>query len=219
MGNLLGKKKKGGEVTSQDRAVLHLKTQRDKLRQYQKKIETVLEKEKEMAKKFLGEGRRDKAMFLLRKKKYQENLLAKTDAQMMNLEEMVNSIEFAKVEQDVLEGLKSGNDVLKEIQGEMSIDEIDRIMDDTREAIAYQNEIDEALSGKLTDEDDEAILKELDELIELENAGKELDVEQKLPDVPSTEPEKEGEEEEEPQQVEKKQNKKAKDNERELVAA
>ena len=139
-----------------------------------------------MARKLLGEGKRDKAMLLLKKRKYQEQLLSKTDAQMMNLEEMVNSIEFAKVEQDVLKGLQSGNDVLKEIQGEMSIEDVERIMDDTREAIEYQNEIEEALAGKLTDEDDADVLQELEDLIEMQKEGEKLDLEQKLPQVPDS---------------------------------
>lgn len=38
-----------------------------------------------------------------------------------------------------MEGLKQGNDVLKEIHKETSIEAVEKLMDDTAEAIAYQN--------------------------------------------------------------------------------
>lgn len=51
----------------------------------------------------------------------------------------VNAIEFAAMERDVFERLKEGKDMLEEINREMSVDEVDRLMEDTREAIEYQN--------------------------------------------------------------------------------
>jgi len=77
---------------------------------------------------------------------------------------MIDSVEFAQMEQKVFESLKAGNEVLKEIHSQMSIDEIDQLMEDTQEAIAYQKEIEEALSGQLTSEDEDAVLEELEEL-------------------------------------------------------
>eukprot|EP01137_Pigoraptor_chileana_P021699 Opistho-2@85727 len=122
MGGLFShsKRENGGaagknRVTAHDRAVLDLKVQRDKLKQYQKKIQVVLEREIELARQAVREGKKQKAILLLKKKKYQESLLEKTEQQLMNLEEMVNSIEFALVEQKVIEGLKTGNDVLTEL--------------------------------------------------------------------------------------------------------
>lgn len=39
----------------------------------------------------------------------------------------------------MLDGLKNGNAVLKEIHKEMSLEDVERLMDDTADAIAYQN--------------------------------------------------------------------------------
>eukprot|EP00126_Sphaerothecum_destruens_P014906 Sdes_comp8798_c0_seq2m179 len=61
----------------------------------------------------------------------------------------------------------------------MSLEKVERIMDDTREAIEYQNEISEILSGKLTQEDDDAILQELEELVQQETVAS-----LRFPDVP-----------------------------------
>ncbi|XP_040190873.1 charged multivesicular body protein 6-A-like, partial [Rana temporaria] len=128
-----------------------------------------------------------KAKLLLKKKRYQEQLLEKTDNQISNLEKMVEDIEFAQIEMKVIEGLKIGNDCLKKMHEVMSMEEVERIMDETQEGIDYQRQIDELLAGNLTTEDEEAILLELEAITQ-------EDVE--LPDVPTeplpeTTPEKE----------------------------
>ncbi|KAI8645633.1 Snf7-domain-containing protein [Parasitella parasitica] len=167
-------------VTSQDRAVLDLKVQRDKLKRYQKKLNVVIDREVEAAKLAIQQGNKQKALLALKKKKYQIQLLDKTYQQLMNLEELTNSIEFALVEKQVLEGLKCGNDVLKEIHKETSLEAVEKLMDDTADAIAYQKEIDEMLHGLISSEDEEEISKELDDL-------REQEIKSALPKVPDVE--------------------------------
>ncbi|XP_070579880.1 charged multivesicular body protein 6-A-like isoform X2 [Ptychodera flava] len=180
MGNIFGKKKQQSRVTEQDKAVLQLKQQRDQLKQYQKKIHLQLGKERELAKQLLKDGKKEKAKLLVKKKRYQEQLLEKTDKQLDNLEMMVNDIEFAQVEMKVVEGLKVGNECLKKMHQMMSIEDVERIMDETREGIEYQNEIDELLAGSLTQEDEDAVLAELDAITQqTEEEGIQL------PDVPA----------------------------------
>ncbi|KAF0450498.1 Snf7-domain-containing protein [Gigaspora margarita] len=157
---------KTSKITSQDRAILDLKIQRDKLIQYQKKLQVISDKETEIAKKALRNGNKRGALLALKKKKYQEQLLKKTDTQLLNLEELTQSIEFALVEKDVLSGLELGNNILKEIHKEMTIEKVEKLMEDTTDAIAYQNEIEELLSGKITREDEDEILEELRQIEE-----------------------------------------------------
>ncbi|KAG1676720.1 Charged multivesicular body protein 6 [Nymphon striatum] len=171
-----------------------LKQQRDKLKQYQKKIILNLEKEKEVARQLLKNGKKDKALLLLKKKKFQEQMLTKTDSQLDNLETMVHDIEFAQVEMKVLDGLKVGNEALKKMHDVLSVEDVEKIMDETQEGIAKQREIDELISGSFTEEDDASVLEELDKLIadslpEVEKEEEEEEEESvKLPDVPSEEP-------------------------------
>nr|XP_015817628.2 charged multivesicular body protein 6 [Nothobranchius furzeri] len=175
MGNLFGKKKQS-RVTEQDKAVLQLKQQRDKLRQYQKKINLQLEKERSLAKQLLKDGKKEKALLLLKKKRYQDQLLDKTENQISNLERMVQDLEFAQIERKVIDGLKIGNECLKKMHEVMSIEEVERIMDETQDSIEYQRQIDEMLAGSLSQEDEDAVLAELDAITQ-------RDVE--LPEVPS----------------------------------
>lgn len=52
-------------------------------------IQAVLDREQEIAKQQLAAGNKDRAILALRKRKYQESLLAKTDGQLENLEQLV----------------------------------------------------------------------------------------------------------------------------------
>ncbi|XP_076008060.1 charged multivesicular body protein 6 [Genypterus blacodes] len=177
MGNIFGKKKRS-RVTEQDKAVLQLKQQRDKLQQYRKRINLQLEKERVLAKQLLKDGKKEKALLLLKKKRYRDQLLGKTEAQMDNLERMVQDLEFAQIEIKVIEGLKVGNDCLTKMHEVMSIEDVERVMDETQDAIEYQRQIDEMLGGSLSQEDEDAVLAELEALTQ-------GDLE--LPDVPSEE--------------------------------
>ncbi|XP_069511281.1 charged multivesicular body protein 6 [Ambystoma mexicanum] len=163
MGNIFGRKRRS-RVTEQDKAVLQLKQQRDKLKLYQKRIVLQLEKEREVARQLLRDGKKEKAKLLIKKKRYQEQLLDKTENQISNLEQMVQDIEFTQIEMKVIEGLKVGNHCLKKMHEAMSIEDVERIMDETQESIEYQRQIDEMLSGNLTQEDEDAILEELNAL-------------------------------------------------------
>lgn len=120
--------------------------------------------------------------------------MANTDKQLENLEKMASDIEFAQVEVQVIDGLKRGNEALKQMHEILNIDDIERIMDETQEAVEKQREIDAVLgemSANITAEDEEDILAELDSLeAEIEKATPTKDLpntELNLPEVPSEE--------------------------------
>ncbi|KAF7339563.1 hypothetical protein MSAN_02170800 [Mycena sanguinolenta] len=173
------------KITAQDRAILDLKLQRDKLKQYQKKIQVVLDREHAIAKAHLAAGNKDRAVIALRQRKYQQSLLLKTDGQLETLEQLVSTIEFSLVEVSVLHGLKQGNEVLKEIHKEMSIESVEKLMDETQEAREYQREINDLLANNLTADEEDAVQEELRQL-EVEAIGETAAVE--LPSVPTHEP-------------------------------
>ncbi|KAF9270131.1 hypothetical protein L218DRAFT_952324 [Marasmius fiardii PR-910] len=182
------------KITAQDRAILDLKLQRDKVKQYQKQIQSVLDREQAIAKSFLEAGQKDRALTALRRRKYQQSLLAKTDGQLESLEQLVSSIEFSLIEVSVLHGLKQGNEVLKEIHKEMNVESVEKLLEETAEAREYQREIDDMLANNLTLEEEDAVQAELLELqadqlkapVKIpEQEQKETD---KLPSIPTTEP-------------------------------
>ncbi|KAI5651784.1 hypothetical protein NE865_00121 [Phthorimaea operculella] len=169
MGGLFTKHKKPvSRVTEQDKAVLQLKQQRDKLKQYQKKIELSLERDRQLAKRLLAEDKRDKAKLLLRKKKYQEQLLANADSQLDKLEQLTHDLEFTQIEVQV---------PLKKVHEILNVDEVEKILEESREGIEKQREIDELISGQLTAEDEEDIEAELEEILDSQDLN--------LPEVPA----------------------------------
>lgn len=116
-----------------------MKVQRDKLQQYQKKVTVITVREKEIAQECLRRGDKRKALLALRRKKYQETLLANTDKQLEQLEQLVLDVEFARVQKDVMYGLKQGTMVLKQMQKEMGgLEQVEKLLAEGEEAAAYQ---------------------------------------------------------------------------------
>ncbi|ORY64373.1 Snf7-domain-containing protein [Pseudomassariella vexata] len=149
-------------VTAQDKAILDLKLQRDKLHQYQRRITVLTDRETAIAKQMLAQGNKKKALLALRQKKYQESLLFKTDAQLEQLEQLMRNVEFAQIQKDIVFGLQQGTAVLKQIHAEMGgIENVEKLMGETADAIAYQNEISEMLGGRISNQDEDEVEDEL----------------------------------------------------------
>jgi len=160
MGNLLWAKQSKA-VTNHDRAVLHLKIQRDKLQLYQKKLQAIIDRETEIARQLLRENKRDRAKLAIARRKHQENLLAKADQHLENIQDMVDSIEFTTLEVKVVEGLKIGAETLKQLQKEISVDTVEKIMEESAEAIAWHDEVSRILAESLTPEDNSDIEEQI----------------------------------------------------------
>ncbi|KAJ5855804.1 Snf7 [Penicillium soppii] len=167
----MGNASSSPKISSQDRAILDLKNQRDKLHQYQRRITVLTDRETEIAKECLARNDRRRALLALRRKKYQESLLAKTDGQLAQLEALTGQVEFALVQKDVLYGLQQGTQVLQTINREMGgIENVERLMGDSEDARAYQEEVSQMLAGHLTNQDEDEVEDEL-EALRLEAAG------------------------------------------------
>ncbi|EUC41724.1 hypothetical protein COCMIDRAFT_105389 [Bipolaris oryzae ATCC 44560] len=180
----MGNSNSANKISAQDKAILDMKNQRDKLRQYQKRITILTDREKEIAKQCLAKGDTKSAKLALRRKKYQESLLSKTDSQLAQLEVLTSDIEFALVQKDVLYGLQQGTAVLKEIHKEMGgIENVEKLLGENEEARAYQEEVSEMLANKMSNQDEDEVEDEL-EALEAEVNGTKL----VLPDAPEAQP-------------------------------
>ncbi|KAK8196530.1 Vacuolar protein sorting-associated protein 20 [Zalaria obscura] len=177
----MGNSSSAPKISAQDRAILDMKNQRDKLHQYQKRITVITNREKEIAKECLRNGDKQRALLALRKKKYQESLLAKTDQQLAQLEILTSDVEFALVQKDVLFGLQQGTSVLKEIHREMGgLERVEMILGESEEARAYQEEINDALGNKMSNQDEDEVEDEL-EALEAAVSGSKV----RMPDAPN----------------------------------
>lgn len=177
-----------------------MKNQRDKLHQYQKRITVITDRERAVAKECLARGDKPKALLALRRRKFQESLLAKTDAQLETLEQLTANVEFSLVQKDVVFGLGQGTKVLKQIQGEMGgLDNVEKLMGENEEARLFQREVSEMLAGQMSRDDEEEVDEELEKMERaiktpevqrdrLEEVDDATGVEEELPQVPEQEP-------------------------------
>lgn len=140
-----------------------MKNQRDKLHQYQKRITIITSRETAIARECLVRGDKPKALLALRRKKFQESLLARSDKEIETLEQLTSDVEFASVQKDILYGLQQGTSVLKQIHAEIGgIDHVEKLMENNAEARAYQEEVSEMLRGQMTNQDEDEVEDELE---------------------------------------------------------
>ncbi|KAK9818781.1 hypothetical protein WJX74_006989 [Apatococcus lobatus] len=182
MGNIFSSKhKKGREITEEDRAVLSLKTQRRKLTAERTRVEGIIDRELQIARQLIAQKKRDRALLFLKRKKIQEQQVERLDAWLINVEQLLANIETAKRQNRLFDALKQGQVALKELQQEVKIEDVERLMDDTAEAKAYQDEVAQLMGQTLTPEQDQAALAELESL---EDATIQQEVDEQLPSVP-----------------------------------
>lgn len=103
----------------------------------------------------------------------------------------MSNIEFAQVQTAVVEGLKQGNAVLKQMHRQMDLASVEKLMEETAEAQAYQREIDETIQTQMSREDQEEVDREMERL-EREVTGVKQQQESEpvptMPQAPTTEP-------------------------------
>eukprot|EP01147_Barroeca_monosierra_P006611 gene6611-9421_t len=157
------------KITEQDRAQL---------------IYILIEKEKAQVKILLKDGEKTKALMILRKKKYQEKLLESTIGQIENLEHMISQIETAEIETKVLEGLRHGNEALKALQKELSIEDVEAVMEDARELQQWASDISDVAGMRIEDLDDETLYAEFADEFE-EKLGSATAAADELPELPT----------------------------------
>lgn len=172
----MGQKGSKIKITETDKAILEIKTSKDQIHRYSKKTNQYIEIEKNELKRLIKENPKNykknvKIRLLLKRIHYQECLLQQANDQLINLENMVNTIEFKIVELQFLNGMKNGNEILKKLNKEFI--NIDELMDNIEEEINYQNEIDNILSKNIVGITlDDELDKELDMIEEEMNPMK-----------------------------------------------
>lgn len=179
------------KITAQDKAIFQLKRQRDNLKQYQRKLNVVIDRQTALAKQALKDGKPEKARLYLRLKKQQQSVINTTYDQLGNLENLIGTIEFKLIEKDVIYGLSQGNEVLKKLNSEMSVEKIDKVLDDFEDERVKVDEVSDMLGSGLSNLQETEVDEELERLEE-EVFGTKKAVEElnsklpELPDVPTS---------------------------------
>jgi len=158
-------------VDDSDRAMLDLKVQRDQLVGHRRRMEAQVKRDGEAAKNLVKDGKKQQAMLALRKKKQHEQLVMDSQGHLNRLEELIDNIEFTKLQSEAVKALAEGVKMLKKVQQEMGgVDYVNQLMDERDEALLAQQEISDALSSAGVAADDPEALAEYERLVEAQAA-------------------------------------------------
>lgn len=91
-----------------------------------------------MARQLVADGKKDRALLLLKRKKRMEKTLLELDGKLEVLEKMVSDIEFSQIEMKLIDGLKTGNTALKQLNQLLNVENVQSILEETKESAQRQ---------------------------------------------------------------------------------
>ena len=157
-------KRKPVTLNDTENAILQCKSCRDKIKQYIKRLEKRQNSCQEKAKELISSKERDRARIYLRQKKLHQEQIKISEGQLEMIENQIKEIENASNLQDCMSVLKKGNEVLKNLQNTIKIEEWEKVKDDMDELKEKDQEISNFFKEKGINEDeyDEQVNNELD---------------------------------------------------------
>ena len=147
-----------------DKAVLGLKVARDRLKKYQLRLEADAAKQLELARKLISEKKPDKAKIVIRAKKMRENLISQTDGTLQNIQTQLDNLEQAKLNKEMYENITKANDVLKMMNEQLTVEQVESLMDENAEQQEKINEITNLLSENMSPDEIEVADEEYEAL-------------------------------------------------------
>lgn len=165
MGSLFSKTRRASKaddrISDNDRALLQLKVTKNRLAKHRAGIVRTIEREGALAREHASHEDRLRARDALRRRRYWEMTLDKTNAMLEQLDAVLAGIELAQLNKVVYDGLREGTAALKQMQRELSLEKVERLMDERADALAVQDAVDNAL-GSASDSALELQLEQLE---------------------------------------------------------
>ena len=121
-------------------------------------------------------------------------MVEKAEKMLNNVQQQIDSMEQAKMSMEVMNQLKSTNDVLKQMNEMMPVEEVERLMDENEEHAERLREVQDALARDMSPQEIEVADEEYEALLAEINMGE--PAKQPQPEEPQPEQEDEPEEEE-----------------------
>ncbi|KAL4813227.1 Snf7-domain-containing protein [Aspergillus spinulosporus] len=138
-------------------AILQLRSHLDMLQKREKHLENQMNEQEAIAKKNVTTNK-NAAKAALRRKKVHEKNLEQTQAQIVQLEQQIYSIEAANINHETLAAMKAAGAAMEKIHNGMTVEQVDETMDKLREQQAINDEIAIAITnpgfGEQVDEED-----------------------------------------------------------------
>ena len=171
-----------------DRTMLDLKNARDRLQRYRKKLETDDAKLLARAAQAKQAGKKETALGLLRLRKFKQQQAEGCENQLLNVLQMVETIDSKQNEKQLLDAMAAGKDTLKLMHEQTTVDTVLELMDSIQEEHAVEQEITDILHDavpQLSATDETAVEAELAAL-QAELEGDKVDTDTTaLPEAPT----------------------------------
>ena len=179
------RQKKTIQLNETENAFLECKKCRDNINQYIKRLSQKQTKSREKAKELVRSNQKDRAKIYLRMAKLHGEQIKVSEGQLEMVQNQISQIESSQNLQEIMNCLKQGNDVLKNMQNSIKIEEWEKVKDDLDELKEKDKEISDYFKEYGIDEAqcDEEVNNELDKLLNEIQGGNKVD----LPSVPKEE--------------------------------
>jgi uncharacterized protein YegP (UPF0339 family) len=160
---------------------LDLKNARDRLTRYRNKLEADEQRVIARAKQYKEKGDTKNALNLLRIRKIKQKEVDTAEGQLLNVMQMLQTIDSKQNEVQLLQAMKVGKDTLQRMHEETTVDDVLELMDEIKEQHELEREMNSIFEGvpELSVEDEAAVEAELEALM----GGTE-----QLPVAPTTKP-------------------------------
>mmetsp|Transcript_25955 Transcript_25955/g.37217 ORF Transcript_25955/g.37217 Transcript_25955/m.37217 type:complete len:244 (-) Transcript_25955:3935-4666(-) len=139
-----------GTISATDRAILDLKNARDRLSKYKTNLQRDEKKLSQRAKELHANGQTNMAIQLLKLRRYKLKEVEQVESQLMNLWQLVETINSTQNEQEVVKAMKVGKDALEKMHKELTVDDVLELMDDIKEQHDIESEISTIIGNGVT---------------------------------------------------------------------
>ena len=95
------------------------------------------ERSHEIVNSLLKEGKRERALLALKKKKLHEKNALQIDNNILLLDERVAALETTAHQSDLMSALKAANGAIKAMQQQMPLDDVEKLLQDNAESAVY----------------------------------------------------------------------------------
>ncbi len=179
------RQKKTIQLNETENAILECKKCRDNINQYIKRLSQRQTKSREKAKELVSSNQKDRAKVYLRMAKLHGEQIKISEGQLEMVQNQISQIESSQNLQEIMNCLKQGNDVLKNIQNTINIEKWENVKIDMDELKEKDKEISDFFKEYGIDEAqcNEEVNNELDKLLNEIQGGNKVD----LPSVPKEE--------------------------------
>ena len=179
------KKRKEIPLNETEKAILECKTCRDKISKYIKRLSKKQTKSRDKAKELVRSKQKDRAKVYLRMAKLHEEQIKLSEGQLEKVQKQISQIESTQNLQECMNCLKQGNEVLKNMQNTIKIEEWEKVKDDMNELKEKDKEISDYFKQNGINEAhcDEEVNDELEKLLNEVQGGNKID----LPNAPKEE--------------------------------